>query len=204
MSPSGLLDGFDQVAHLGAFLFIRRGDFQGQQMPERVHGDMHFGAFAPLVAIVTASASALRRGLQRAPVENDRCGLIGAARAPAQQDAQVMREGFKAASLDPTLGLLINRGPRRQVIGHHSPGTTGFDHVADRVEDDPRGVVPLRRIFLEQGEVRSAKRPFFIADITVVTDLPTGLFSGHPKLDARMYLHSTALSPGKFITGSRG
>jgi len=75
-----------------------------------VHGDMHLGTFAALVTVVTSAASALRRGLHRAPIENDRRGLLGPARAPAQQGAQVMREGFKeAGGLDPALGLLIRR-----------------------------------------------------------------------------------------------
>ena len=42
--PGGLLDRLGQIADLGALLLISCGDFQGQQVAERVHGDMHLGA----------------------------------------------------------------------------------------------------------------------------------------------------------------
>src|SRR5207249_2337901 len=101
-----------------------------------------------------------------------------------------MREGLKAARLDPTLGLLIDGGPRRQIVGDHPPWTPGSDHIAHGIEDHARRVIPLRRIFLHQRQVRSAKRPFFIANIAVVSALPAAFLVSHPKLDARLYLHS--------------
>ena len=114
-----------------------------------------------------------------------------------------MRQRFKAARLDPALRLLMDRVPGRQIIGDHSPPTAGPDHIAHGVEDHPRGVFALRRLFFHQRQVRRAKRPFLIADIALVTGLMGGCFLWHPKRDAQMYLHSTALSSRKCVTGSR-
>jgi hypothetical protein len=61
-----------QFADLCAVLLIGRRDVKGEQMAQRVHRCMHLRSLAPLGSIIACSRAGLRRGLQRAAVQNHR------------------------------------------------------------------------------------------------------------------------------------
>src|SRR5208283_3063317 len=108
--------------------------------------------------------------------------------------------------LDPTLSLLMNRVPRRQVVGNHSPRTSGADHVAHRIEEPSNRVFALWRILFHQGQIGGAKLPLLIANIALVTGFCASgfeYFLCHPKLIAWLYLHCTALFSRNCMTGSK-
>src|SRR5215207_5818117 len=54
-----LLDSLREFRHLRAILLIRGRDFDRQQIAQRVHRDVNFGAFAPLVSVVASTRAAL-------------------------------------------------------------------------------------------------------------------------------------------------
>ncbi len=79
---------------------------------------------------------------------------------------QIIHQGFKAARLDPALGLLVDRCPRRQIIGNHPPWTDGAYHVALPIEYGTHRVLPLGRTLDHQRQVGGDKGPLFIRNIT--------------------------------------
>src|SRR5260221_2548702 len=164
---------------------------------------MGLRALASFVTIVAGAGSALRRRLHRAPVEDGGRRLHRARGQQAQHLAQIVREGFKDPGSDPALGLIIDGMPGRQIVGDHPPRATRPHHVTQGVEHRPQGMISLRRVGLHGRQIRSAKRPFFISDIALVTALVSSFLLSHPKRDAHMYLHSTALFSRKCVTGSK-
>ena len=80
-----------QVCDLRALLLIGRRNLQGQEMPQRVHRDRHFAAFAPFGASVAAACSALRGGLQGAAIEDDGGGFRVPIRQQPQHGPPIMR-----------------------------------------------------------------------------------------------------------------
>jgi hypothetical protein len=77
--------------------------------------------FGPIIA---GPGAALRRGLQRAAVQDRRRRRLCAAYGQPQDEAQVMHHGLERASTQPALGLLLYRLPRWQVVGYHPPRRT--------------------------------------------------------------------------------
>ena len=151
-----------QFGDLGTFLFVGRCHRDCQQLPQRVDRQMHFGAFALLVTIITGAGAALRRRLHRPSIKDRRTWLRVAPVDLAQQHAQVMHNLFEHPSRHPALRLLVHRVPRRQVIRHHPPCRTRPHNVAQAVEDLAQRVVALRSILLHQRQVRRRKRPFIV------------------------------------------
>ena len=97
---------------------------------------MHLRPLAALVTVVARSCSALRTGLQGATIQDGRSRrLRGTAFDLAHQHAQVVDYRLEDARLEPALGLLIDRVPWRQVVGHEAPLYTCVHDVAQVVED---------------------------------------------------------------------
>ena len=82
---------------------------------------------------------------------------------------------FKAARVDPVTHLLIDHGPRRQVMrqqNQHAPMRPGFDDVTHAIEDLAQMMPPWTRRFGQQRQIRQIGRgegPFFVAHISGVT-----------------------------------
>src|SRR5215204_520427 len=189
-----LLDSLREFRHLRAILLIRGRDFDRQQIAQRVHRDVNFGAFAPLVSVVASTRAALRRRLHRAAVEDRRARL---AFAPLhhhpQNRAQIVRHRFEDARPNPPLRLVVNRFPRRKVCRNHPPRTARSNHPTQRIEEFSQPVISLRSVLAHQGQIRQAKLPFFVTDVTWIT----ALLLAHPERSAGKYLQSTALSHPK-------
>jgi|GEM_PF-1406039 len=189
MFSGSLLNICRKISHLGSLLFIGRSDFQGELISQCVNCSMNFGPLLALVAIVTGAMSALRARLNGASIENHGRGAAVFLGHQSQDFAQVMRHGLEAASLDPSLSLLLNRIPRSQIVRNHAPRTPCSRHVTQGVEDGTHRVHTLWGFLLHEREIGGAERPLFIGNIAWLTDPTTALLAllwFHPKRNARM------------------
>jgi len=80
-----------------------------------------------------------------------------------------MYDGFKYTRITPACLLLVDRRLRRQVMRQVTPLAACVAQVAQAIEQGPQRVLPLRRIFPHQAQVRGHKRSFTIRDIAWVT-----------------------------------
>jgi hypothetical protein len=112
---------------------------------------MHFGAFTALGAIIAAMRATFRRGLERPAVQDDGARLFVAAFGQTEQRPQVMDQRRKAAPLLPTLELLVDGGPRRQIVGQHAPLGAGSGQSAQSIEHFSEVVLALAGILPYQG-----------------------------------------------------
>ncbi len=112
-----LLHFLSKFGDLIAVLFVGRGDFQGQQVAQRIDRDMNLRAFAPFIAVVTSALAALRRRLKRPTVVYGGAGLLGSLQRQPKDGPQIMRHRFEAARLDPTQRLLVDRVPGGMSLG---------------------------------------------------------------------------------------
>lgn len=107
---------------------------KGQQMPQRVDRHVQLGAAVTLGTVISSPGSAFRGGAQSAAVEDGGTRLGGAAGCQAQHGPQVIHKRFEAARRHPTLCLLVDGRPGRQVIRHRPPGNAVADHIAQPIE----------------------------------------------------------------------
>ena len=144
---SCLLHAACQLTHVGAVLLIGRRDQQGQQMAQRINGDMYLAAFAALGPVVAGMSATFRCGLQHAAVKNGDAGLSFASFDAAQQQTQVLDQGLETPCGQPSLCLLLHDRPGRQIMRHHPPGRSCTDDPAQSVEYFSQGRAPLFGIF---------------------------------------------------------
>src|SRR5437870_2330591 len=155
------------------------------------------------MSIVAGAAATLWGGAQASSIDNHRRRLLRTLCQKPQHLAQIMRHGFKAAGLDPTLRLLVHAGPWGQIIGNHPPGTARPYHIAHRIEHGAHGIFTLRSVLFHQHQIGCTKRPLFIAYIARIIAPLVSCFMCHPKRNAWLYVKSTDLSAIKFMTRSR-
>lgn len=62
------------------------------------------------------------------------CCRISTRVRKTQYGGQVMPEHLEAARLQPALVLLVDRRPKRQVVGHRPPKEAVRDHIPQAVE----------------------------------------------------------------------
>lgn len=142
-----LLHGLSKLAHLRTILLVSRSDQQSQQVAQRIDGRMYFAAFVPLGSIIARMATTFRRRLQGATIKDGCRGLPAATPGFAQEQAQIVNEGCKAACRQPALGLLIDDVPGWQIIGHHAPGGTCSRDPTQAIEDFAQAVGALSGVF---------------------------------------------------------
>jgi hypothetical protein len=109
--------------------------------------------------------TAFRRALQRSAVKNHGTRLSRAVLPEANQFTQISDDGLEDLRLDPAARLLVDRGPRWQIVRHKAPLESGPRNVAESIEELAQGMFPLRRILAHQCQVGSKKRPFIIRNI---------------------------------------
>lgn len=95
-----------------------------------------------------------------------RCGLGVASFGQTCELTQIMGYDFKAAGSHPALRLLVNHLPDRQVIRHQPPLGASTHDIAQGDEEFAQRILPLGRILPHQQQVRLAKPPLFVSDIT--------------------------------------
>jgi len=128
---------------------------QGQQVAQRVHGEVQqLAAARVLVPVPPGAMPALRRAVQRPTVQHRRGRLLGATGGQAQDGAQVVGQDLEAARPEPTLGLIVNRVPLsapltslrgiaarwRQVVRHRPPSSA--EPMIRSAGREPRGRLP--------------------------------------------------------------
>ena len=143
-----LLHRLRELLDLRPILFIGRGDMQRQQVTQGVDCRVHFGALAPLGAVVARPRARLRRGLYRAAVDYHGTGLSLASCVFAQQQPQIVHHRLEAAGAKPSLHLLIHRRPWRKVVRHHAPVRTAAHQPAQGIEHRTQIVVSLLAVQL--------------------------------------------------------
>jgi len=89
------------------------------------------------VAIVAGAWTAFGGALERPAIQHGRRRIIVPALHPAQQGAQVTHHIIENASDNPTLGLLVDGGPGREIRGQIAPLGTGPHDPPQRIEDLP-------------------------------------------------------------------
>jgi len=167
-------------------------------MPQGIHRDMHLGTFAAFVAVVTGAGSAVSGvDCHGAPVEDDGRGLTGPPGKFPQHHSQVVRHRLKTTGSNPAQCLLMNCGPRRQIVGQQTPRTTRPHHPSQGVEDRAQRVLALRRLLFHQGQISHTKLPLLIGHIGRVAAQFSGRWLVHPKFAAPLYSQSTDLSAAK-------
>src|SRR5215204_6389439 len=66
----------------------------------------------------------------------------------------------------PTLRLLVNGFPRREVVREHPPGGSGAHDPPQGVEDLTQIVGALRGVLADQCQVRGHESPFLVAHVS--------------------------------------
>src|SRR5579859_96472 len=162
MFTSDLLNGLCQLSNLSAVTFIGGGNMQSQQVSKGVYCHVHLAALTSLGSIVARSRSAFWAALQGSTVKDTCRRLLTAAFRHAQQFTQIMHHLLKNTGFEPALRLLIDGGPRWQVIRHHPPLRSRPNNPAQAVEHFSQFIVSLWRIFSHQTQVWRDKSPLFI------------------------------------------
>lgn len=130
---------------------------------------MSFAATLAFVAVVSCARAVLTCGLKRASVENDGAGLALTRLRNANDRAQIVGHSFKTPSAKPSLRLLINGFPRREVGWQQPPRRACASQSAQRVVQLSQIVLPLRGVLFHQCQIGRPKAPFFIRYIVWVS-----------------------------------
>ena len=102
-----------------------------EQVAERIYRHMQLGTAFALGAVISGAWAAFGRRPQRAAIDNGGRRLFGC---------------------QPALRLLIDRTPRRQIIGHRALGDCVVDHVAQTIEQFAQRMLPLIRVLARQRQ----------------------------------------------------
>src|ERR687889_1503493 len=151
-----------EFLHLLAVVLVGRTHAQGEQVSQSVHRRMHLGALLVLVPVVTAPRAALGSGSQRARVQYCRRRLWSPALRKPQKYAQIVNHLLEDARFEPPLRLLVDRLPRRQVVGHVAPRRAGAYDPPQSVEDLAQIVLALRGVLSNECQVGGNKCPLFV------------------------------------------
>ena len=162
------LDGRCKFCNLVSLLVLAAGHPQRQQVPECIHGDVDLRAIPHLVPIEPGPRSTLRGRLKGASVQNHGRGRWVASVGDPKQFPQVVDNVLKAPGCQPTPCLLVDGGPRREVVRQKPPLCTGLDHPTQGIERISQSIVPLPGILTQQGQIGGHKCPLFIRYIARV------------------------------------
>jgi len=141
------LHSLGKLGDLGSILLISGCHAQGEQASQGIDRQMNLIAFSAPRPVVAGAPSALRSGLHRPAIKN----RSGRQEMPTfgnpQHGAQIMDERFNNFCFEPSLRLLINNIPRRQIVRHHSPRRSGADDPSQAVKNLEQGMLVLWSVF---------------------------------------------------------
>jgi hypothetical protein len=143
-----------QLCHLRPILAICGHDMQRQQLAQGLDGQMHLAAAFTFRAIIPGACATLRCGLEHAAIQDGSGWVFLAPIRQSQQHASVMHNAFEHLGLQPALGLLVHRFPRRQVVGQPPPRDTHPGDPAQGIEDFPQGMPTLGSCCGHQRHIR--------------------------------------------------
>ena len=106
-----------------------------------------------------------RHRVQRAAVENGRCGLGLAFIHHPQNHPQIVGDLLEHPSGNPPSRLLVHRRRRRKVVRQEVPLAPRFHNVPQGIKDVTQRVIPLRCVFTHKSQVRNQKLPLGIRNI---------------------------------------
>jgi len=118
------LNGSGQLLQLAAILRTGCGNVQRQQVIQRIDHDVQLGALFALGSELAAPLTAFGCWARGVAVDDGSARLRLAPRRQAQNHAQIINQRLEAPGRQPTLRLLLDRRPRRQIMGHPTPGCT--------------------------------------------------------------------------------
>ncbi|RYF37077.1 MAG: hypothetical protein EOO38_26900 [Cytophagaceae bacterium] len=162
-------DGLHSLAkfdHLHSLLFASWRHVCSQQVPQHVDCHMHLAASLAFVVAVAAARPALATRLQGTPVQDDCTGLALAAESKTDHRAQVHDHGLEIARGEPAAALLVDRLLDWELVGQQSSRRTRSHDPSRGIEDLPHAVLALPGVLAQQGNARSGRAPFFMADIS--------------------------------------
>ena len=115
--------------------------------------------------IVSGPRPRLRRGLNRATVQDHRRRPGIATGELAQQRPQAFHDDLEATGPYPTLSLPIDHMPSTQIVQHHPPLIVRLDDVAQIVENCPQRVRPLSGLLPAKSQIWRHNTPLLILNI---------------------------------------
>src|SRR5919206_3804178 len=163
-----LLHCLGKLCYLGSLLFVGRSRVHSQQMSQSIHCHMHLRALPLLVPVVSGSLSTLWCRLQRSRVQDYGSRFSLSALGKPQHLSKIVDYSLEAAGLYPTLSLLIDGVPGRQVVSHHPPRRSRPYYPPQTIEHFPQRVFPLWSFLGHQCQVRRDEAPLLVANITRV------------------------------------
>src|SRR5215212_320100 len=111
---------------------------------------------------------ALGGGSKCTRVEYGRRGVRRPAFRKPQEYAQIVDHLLEDSRFYPPLRLLVDRLPRRQVVGHVSPRRAGPHHPSEPVQHLAQVVLALGRVLPNEREVGSDKLPLLVGNVAWV------------------------------------
>src|SRR5215208_1760403 len=158
-----------ELLDLLAVVLVGRAHAQSEQVSQSVHRRMHLRALLVLVSVVAAPRAALGGRPQRARVHYGRLRLRSPLlRKPQEEYAQIVDHLLEDSRLEPSLRLLVDGFPRRQVVRHVSPRRAGAYDPPQPVQDLAKIVLALRGVLSDEREVWGHERPLFVRNVTGV------------------------------------
>src|ERR1700730_11411238 len=126
---------------------------------------MYLRSFLLLGPVVCRTLTTFGRPRERASIEDRGRRLRIPLGEKSNDHAQVVPYLLEDTGLHPAAGLLIDRGPGREIVWQESPLTPRRDNVTHRVEQIAQRIFALGRILAHQAQVREKKLPFGIRDV---------------------------------------
>src|SRR5215216_5631678 len=157
-----------ELVHFFAVVLVGRAHAQSEQVSQSVHRRVHLGALLVLVSVVAAPRAALRSRPQRARVHYGRLRLRRPLLRKPQKYAQIVDHLLEHSRLEPSLRLLVDGFPRRQVVGHVSPRRAGAYDPPQPVQDLAKFILALGGVLSDEREVWGHERPLFVRNVTGV------------------------------------
>src|SRR5215217_7517656 len=133
-----------ELLELLSVVLVGRSDAHSEQVSQSVHRRMHLRALLVFVSVVATPRAALGGRPQRARVHYGRRRLRSPLLRKPQKYAQIVDHLLEHSRLEPSLRLLVDGFPRRQVVGHVSPRRAG-------AYDPPQPVQDLAKFILALG-----------------------------------------------------
>src|SRR5271165_2250760 len=171
---SGLrLNGLGDTADFGPIIRVGGRDMQSQKMAKRVDGQVELRSLLAFGAVISGASAALRGRAQGPAVGDDGGWLLAPARCKTQDDAQVLSQSLEASRLQPSLRLLVDDLPWRQVVRHPAPWGARLHDIAHAIEHLAQRMRALRTLLRQKRQIRRDKRPFAIGNVRRIS------FAGH-------------------------
>src|SRR5215216_2050168 len=166
--PGRFLYLLGELLELLSVVLVGRSDAHSEQVSQSVHRRMHLRALLVLMSVVAAPRAALGGRPQSERVHYGRRRLRSPLLRKPQKYAQIVDHLLEHSRLEPSLRLLVDGFPQRQVVGHVSPRRAGAYDPPQPVQDLAKIVLALGGVLSDECEVWGHERPLFVRNVTGV------------------------------------